>query len=156
MLQCNQTKMPSGWPLVLSRYRLGLVSCRCSVWPVVTQSAGCLGCRQQHKLLFISPWWANLSTKCVYSWVQNKSRTTPQKHKSGVRPLTKVKCHIDTINNSDRMLEIHITRNDRRIKRPNYWMRWLVLCIVGGVYGQNGIVKNCPRRWLDGRKDDHC
>ena len=30
--------------------------------------------------------------------------------------------------------------------RPNYRMRWLVLCIVGSVYEQNNIVKKCPCR----------
>ena len=35
-------------------------------------------------------------------------------------------------------------------------MRWLVLCIVRGVYKQNSIMKKYPCMWLDSRKDDHC
>ena len=35
-----------------------------------------------------------------------------------------------------------ITGNYHQIWRPNYRMRWLVLCIVGGVNEQNSIVKN--------------
>ena len=35
-----------------------------------------------------------------------------------------------------------ISRNYRQIWRPNKRMRRLVLCIIGGVYEQNSILKN--------------
>ena len=49
-----------------------------------------------------------------------------------------------------------ITRNYRQTWRPNSKMRWVLLCIVGGVYEENNIVKNVRVDDLGSRKGDHC